>query len=559
MNSLRITGTSNLLANNKAWHTLIKYYKIDFGEYGDWPKVFTDNKRQSILWVIFLEDLISPDRLLDNTINSAQDDIEVILQPLVTHLNNTLITTLVAFSTWRLESIISQAKSPSFWKQLSNIFTENIYTLAKKYPNLHLIKLDNMFAEQGMVRCFDARNFYVSRCRMSFQGLGCLASAAQKVLDRIEKTAKKVLVLDCDNTLWGGVVGEVGLSGITLGGDGLGQAFSDFQRAVKRWASQGILLTIASKNNEDEVWKVFEGHHGMQIRKDDLVNWRINWQEKAANLQNMASELDLGLDSFVFWDDNPLEREKMRLSLPEVTTIELPKDVTVWPSFLDSFDAFARFSVTKEDRNKVQQYKQRSSFITEQKQVDDQIAFLKSIDLQPSTLPLVEETLMRAEQLCMKTNQFNLRTIRHTSPILKQIFGDSNYESFLVKLTDRFGDHGIVGLTIAKIEEETAFLDTFLLSCRILGRHLEAWVLSDLIKRLKLRNCNCLVAEFLPTQRNQVASTFLSEHGLEKIDSLDQNNSHSKISSLLQTDETGQNYSVDLNSIIIPYRDVFPQ
>jgi FkbH-like protein len=557
VNSLRITGTSNLLANNKAWNALIKHYQVDFGEYGDWPKVFTGNKEQSILWVIFLEDLISPDRLLDNTINSVQDDVKVILQPLVSHLNNMLSPTLVAFATWRPESVITQAQFPSSWKKLANFFRECLYDLAKKCPNLHLITLDDIFAEQGMVRCFEARNFYLSRCRMSFQGLECLASAAQKVLDRIEKPAKKVLVLDCDNTLWGGVVGEVGLSGITLGSDGLGQAFGDFQRAVKRWASQGVLLTIASKNNEAEVWEVFENHHGMQIRKDDLVTWRINWQEKAGNLQNMANELDLGLDSFVFWDDNPLEREKMRLLLPEVTTIDLPKDATVWPSLLDSFHAFARFSVTSEDHKKVQQYKQRSSFVMEKKQVGDQTAFLKSIDLQPAALSLAEETLARAEQLCMKTNQFNLRTKRHTAPILKQISGDSNYESFLVKLTDRFGDHGIVCLVIARIKGEDTFLDTFLMSCRILGRHLESWVLNELIERLISRGCKWLMAEFIPSERNQVASTFLSEHGLDKIELVNLKDSHPVISLIKKENNQGQFYIAELKSINIPYQEVF--
>ena len=557
MNKLKITGTSNILANNKAWDALTKHYQIEFGEYGDWSKVLTNNKIQPLLWVVFLQDLISQDRLVGNSLSSVQDDLEIILQPLNFRLNDSQSPILVTFSAWCPESIIRQARYPSPWKQMAKLLRENLYYLAEKNPSLHLINLDEVFAEQGLLKCFDKRNYYTARCRMSFQGIESLAGAVRMVLDRTANAAKKVLVLDCDNTLWGGVVGEVGLSGIILGSDGLGQAFSDFQRAVNRWVSQGVLLTIASKNNEGDVWKVFNKHPGMQIQKDDLVAWRINWQEKAVNLQQMASELNLGIDSFVFWDDNPFEREKIRVALPDVITLDIPQDVTAWPTFLDSLDIFARFSVTMDDRKKVQQYKQRTAFVSEQKLVRNQAAFLKSIALQPTVLPLSEETLARAEQLCQKTNQFNIRTERHTALVLRKLSGNPNYESFLVKLSDRFGDHGIVCLALARMEGKAAFLDTFLMSCRILGRHLEAWVLQELGKRLKAKACKWILAEFRPTQRNTVAASFLPDHGLTSFNwnQLPDNHPVHLLRDL--TYKTGQHYYAELETLKIPHLEVF--
>jgi len=557
MNYLVITGTSNLLPNNKAWNVLTNEFQIKFGEFGDWVKVFNENKAQPILWVVFLEDIISPDRLFDEDLSSIKNDLDIILQPLVSYLNGGQSPTFVAFSSWRPESVVSQAKFRSAWKRLSASFRENLYDMAEKYPALHLIALDEVFSEQGFVKCFDTRNYYTSRCRISFQGIELLAGVVQKVLHCFESAPKKVLVLDCDNTLWGGVVGEHGLSGITLGSDGLGQAFSDFQRAAKRLASQGVLLTIASKNNEVEVWDVFAKHPGMQISKGDLVAWRINWQEKSENIGAMASELDLGIDSFVFWDDNPLEREKMRLALPLVTTPELPQDVTLWPALLDSFDAFAKFSVTVDDRNKAQQYKQRSAFVTMKKQVVDQKAFLKSIALQPATLHLSDETLSRAEQLCQKTNQFNLRSERHTMSTLRSMAVDPRYESFLVSLTDRFGDHGIVACVIARLEGKSAFLDTFLMSCRILGRQLEAWILNEMKVRLISRNCQWFLAEYLPNQRNNVVDSFLNDHGMTSFIWEQLPDKHPLLALRSLTVMSGQHYYADLDTFNIPHLEVF--
>ena len=557
MNYLTITGTSNVLPNNKAWELLSNVVQIEFGEFGDWVKVFKENKDQPILWVVFLEDIISPDRLFDKDSNSVKNDLDIILQPLISYLNGVMSPTFVAFSSWRPESVVSQAKRQSEWKKLSASFRDNLYNLAEKYPAFHLIDLDEVFSEQGFVKCFDIRNYYTSRCRISFKGIELLAGVLKKVLHCFESAPKKVLVLDCDNTLWGGVVGELGLSGITLGSDGLGQAFSDIQRVAKRLSSQGVLLTLASKNNEIDVFEVFAKHPGMQISKEDLVSWRINWQEKSENIVAMASELDLGIDSFVFWDDNPLERAKMRLALPQVTTPELPQDVTLWPAMLGSFDAFAKFSVTVDDRSKSQQYKQRSAFVTMKNRVVDQTTFLKSITLQPTTLHLSDATLASAGQLCQKTNQFNLRSERHTISALRSIAEDPHYESYLVALTDRFGDHGIVAIVIARLEGESAFLDTFLMSCRIMGRQLEAWILNEMKVRLIARNCQWFLAEYIPNKRNSVVGSFLNDHGMTSFVWEKLPDKHPLLALRSLTIMSGQHYYTDLDKFNIPHLDVF--
>lgn len=554
---LRVTGTSNLLASNVAWTVFEDTEQVVFGDYGDWTSVLTEQDTDTVLWVLFLEDLIAPDKVVGAPDENAKKNIDVIFEPLISRLRSNNMPVIVAFSTWRAEGLIGQTRQLSAWKKLGQQCRKKLYSLADSYQDLYIIPLDELFSEEGLNKCFDARNYYLSRCRLSGRGLKLLASISQKVLNSITGTAKKVLVLDCDNTLWGGVVSEVGLAGISLGSDGLGQAFSDFQKTVKQLAYQGVLLVVASKNNEDEVWDVFEKHPGMTIRKNDLVAWRVNWNDKVDNLLEIADELDLGVDSFVFWDDNPLERGKMRDALPQVLTPELPDDVAYWPSLLSSFEAFSQPSILKEDASKSRRYKQRSNFIRANKQAENKTDFLKEIEMQPVPISLAEETLLRAAQLCLKTNQFNLRTERHTVSVLRGMTENQNYEAFLVNLKDQFGDHGIVGLAIAQLEGECAFLDTFLMSCRVLGRHLETWMLHELVNRLKGRNCWWLLTEYRPTQKNVVVASFLDEHGFKPAKWKTMPAPCLAFRSHEQTDKVGQYYCADLMKLEIPHLGYF--
>ena len=557
LTELRITGTSNLLGNHRAWNVVTQGIRADFGDFADWPTVMFGNTEQAILWVVFLEDLIAPEKAAGWTTDSARDDLSVVLHPLVHRLSNTKYPTLVAFSTWRSESVVSQSRLNSTWARLGGSFTSELIDLAEKFPSLFILDLDRVFAEFGRVDCFDSRNYYGFRCRLSSVGLELLADSAQRILSRFDTPAKKVVVVDCDDTLWGGTLGEVGVSGIALGTDGLGMVYTDIQRSLKRWLGQGVLLAVASKNDEEHVWEVFDQHPEMQIRRDDIVAWRVNWDNKSSNLVAIAEELDLGLDSFVFLDNSSFEREQIRQLLPQVATPELPEDITAWPAMLDSLDELARFSTTDEDSTKVAQYRQKSAFVSALTEAGDREEFLKSIAMRPRSLQLSDDLLVRAEQLCQKTNQFNLRTVRHTVPTLREVSADASHRSFLVSLEDRFGDHGTVGLVVAFLNEEVAFVDSFMLSCRMFGRHLEAWVLQELITGLRSDNCDWLVAEFLPTERNSVARSFLSDHGLIPLgwEGLPVSHPVSRMKNLVSSDANA--FYADLHALEVPNLEVF--
>jgi len=528
--------------------------RLQFGNYGDWSQTLLDNAEHSLIWMIFLEDLISEE-------NPSQSDLSELLEPLldmlIHRLEHSSEPTLIAYSGWKGESAIYHGRSLSGWKQIVRAFSDSLYDLAERYSSLFLINMDEEWAVDGLSQAFDARNYYAARCRLSRQGLARLAATTASVLGRVKNAPKKVLVLDCDNTLWGGVIGEVGVAGIQLGGDGVGKAFSDFQTEVNSLIKQGVLVVLASKNNEDEVWDVFDKHPEMQLEREKIVSAKINWDEKPDNLYQIAEELGLGLDSFVFWDDNPIERGKMRASLPEVVIVEPPEEIILWPGILRSSDWFARFVVTDEDQQKTLQYRARSAFSDGRKRVADENDFLKSIKMVPRLHEVESSTLSRAEQLSQKTNQFNLRTKRYSASELDVLSKDEGCIAFLISLSDQFGDNGIVGLVVVKEFDGVAFLDTFLMSCRVMGRKLEQWMYSRIARCLMDRGIGQMLIEFRDSGRNVVVKDFLAILDLVETD-CDTSLANEKMSQLAEgLGCTGDLFIADLTTLELPNLDLF--
>ena len=562
LNKVRITSTSNLLPGNDGWRSLADHYDLDFGEYGDWPQVLMSAEAAPVIWLCFLEDLVPPHIVPDAAIDNAEpfdDLLRPLVQALGKRLADTAAPTLVVWSAWRPASPVRAARDGDPWRKLARHLDKTLNELAAGNAGLFLLALDDVLATSGLDACFDSRNFYAARCRLSRRGIEAMATAAAAVFARISEPAKKVLVLDCDNTLWGGIVGEVGMEGLVIGQDGMGQAFVDFQRAALSLKQQGTLLAIVSKNNENDVHDVFKNHPGMALNMADIAAWRVNWREKPDNVQALAKELDLDLDSFVFWDDNPLEREKMRHALPQVLTPEPPVDVTLWPGLLGAMDELASFTASAEDRRKTEQYRHRADFIAETETADNEHDFLVTINLRPHIQAIDRATKARALQLCAKTNQFNLRTRRHRDADLTQLIERAGDGAFLVNLEDRFGDHGLTGLVIAlpAATADIAFLETFLLSCRVLGRHLEAWMLKALIDILSHRGVDWLVAEYVPTKRNVIARNFLSDHGFIALSGLPPEDRDRVQAATAEMACGGEIYAANLSSLSIPHLDLF--
>lgn len=525
---LILSGSSFLLPKNKSWNSLEKKFKLEFCDYGNWSGALINSKTEDAISVIlFLDDLIDHK-------NKTEDEIKILLELFINLLVNRLSKSkspiLVFFSSCDSDHLFIKAKKITKNDKINQWFMSKLSDLAEKYFYFYFFDIDKIFSVVGFESSLDQRNWYMVRSRFSAKGIKQIANVIERILYRYKFSPSKMLLLDCDNTIWGGVIGEDGIEGIKLGQDGLGKAFVDFQLALKKLASEGTLLALVSKNNKSEVWNVFEKHNSMVLKKEDIVSFKLDWNEKFYNIRKIANEINISLDSLVFWDDNPIERDKVKNMLPEVRTIEVPLDVFQWPKYLESIDCFAKFNTTKEDLSKTEQYRNRAEFIKESREVTDELSYLKSIDLRASRFGLDESNISRAVQLCSKTNQFNLRTIRHNYEDLYLISRKNKDFCFLSKLSDKYGDHGIIGLVcLTEINPEIIFLDTFLLSCRILGRHFETWMLYQSLITAKKNNYKYLAGEFIDSGRNNVAKNFFTEHGFQLIKNLPDNFIFNKI------------------------------
>jgi len=326
----------------------------------------------------------------------------------------------------------------------------------------------------------------------------------------------KCLVLDLDGTLWGGVVGEVGVGGIDLGDAYPGRSYLRFQRALLGLRDRGVLLAINSKNNPADVDEVFASHPDMVLSPEDFAATRVNWQPKPENMVAIAEELSIGLDSLVFFDDNPAERLAMRQALPEVTTIEVPADPSQHASVILGCGLFDRLAVTDEDRNRAEMYRQQAARKDLERSTGSLEGYLASLEMQAELRPVDELSFRRVLDLLAKTNQFNVTTPRYNAQELQALVHDESAAVFTLRVTDRFGDNGIVGVLILRASDR-AVIDTLLLSCRVIGRAVETALLAFAAEWAAQRSLAELDATFIATKKNGPAADVFARHGFQEI------------------------------------------
>lgn len=338
----------------------------------------------------------------------------------------------------------------------------------------------------------------------------------RRVGEEMELKRKKCLVLDLDNTLWGGVLGEDGVDGILLGGDYPGKAYSYWQRALLQLSHNGVILAICSKNNMSDVEEAWEHNPHMVLKREHFSAMRINWQDKATNINELAQELNIGLDSMVFLDDNPAERELIKQRLPQVEVPDFPeKPYQLMPFFKVLVDKYFRiYQVTDEDRAKTEQYRANALRQAEQSRFIDMDDYLYSLDIAIDVIPADEHNLPRIAQMTQKTNQFNLTTRRYTEAEVQQRL-DQGWRVYCMSVNDRFGDNGITGTIFLEPKgEDTVNIDTLLLSCRILGKGIEEAFFKTVLNLLRLDGYRHVEAAYLPTAKNGQTADFYDRMGM---------------------------------------------
>jgi FkbH-like protein len=329
----------------------------------------------------------------------------------------------------------------------------------------------------------------------------------------IKGQSRKLVVLDLDDTLWGGICGDVGWENLNLGGhDPLGEAFCAFQRALKALANRGIVLAIVSKNTEAVALEAMDRHPEMVLRRSDFVGWRINWDDKAQNLVDLVAELNLGLEAVVFIDDSPVERARIREALPAVHVPEWPADKLLYEKALVELNCFDTVAISEEDRARTRMYVSERSRQAARASVQSLEEYLRSLGLKLIVERLGPATLQRATQLLNKTNQLNLTTRRMTETQLMEWAGADDHQVYVFRVADRFDDYGLTGVASLAVNGDAAYVADFVMSCRVIGRGVEQGILHVLMEHAREVSLKQLVADYAPTPLNAPCKLFFDEH-----------------------------------------------
>ena len=396
-------------------------------------------------------------------------------------------------------------------REAVDFYNGQLFEAEATHKNVKVIDITEFTRRYTAEELFDWKFYFISQMGMNPKLNKAFKTWWERKMDSISLKRKKCLVLDLDNTLWGGVLGEDGIEGIKIGGDYPGKAFLYWQEALLKLSKSGVILTVCSKNNEQDVLDAWEKNPFMVLKKEHFAAYRINWTDKATNIKALAQELNIGLDSFVFVDDNPTERELIKQMLPMVSVPDFPEQPYELPVFFKQLveDYFKVYSVTDEDKKKTEQYKQNAARAQAQASFADFDSFLESLNIQITIEAANEFNIQRIAQMTQKTNQFNLTTHRYTDADVRG-FVDSDWKVWCISVADKFGDNGITGAIMVTPSGE---VDTFLLSCRILGKGIEIAFVKKIYSLLKEQGFEILTAKYLPTAKNAQVKDFWEKVG----------------------------------------------
>jgi len=420
---------------------------------------------------------------------------------------------------------IGDANLPFSLPNAVQLLNQKLAAVCRTVSDCIFFDVDHLAARHGRARWRDTRMFLASRLAISADAFGIYARGLVRSLSALYRAPRKVVCTDLDNTLWGGVLGEEGPDGIATGSAFPGNCYVEYQKYLKQLSARGILLAIVSKNNEADVREAFQLRAAdLALTLDNFVALKINWDEKAKAIRELAQELSLGLDSFVFVDDNPVECEAIRQQLPEVDVISAPVEEP-WRlvEILSHQSFFDTAIVTDDDLNRVSEYKAQTQRAQLESSASNRNEFLASLEIVCTFQSALQAPLSRAVQLLAKTNQFNVTTRRHSAAEVEEFA--ANGQALVIRVRDRFGDAGVVGLALARNQGDVCYIDSFLLSCRVIGRGVETALLAFIAENAQRTGATRIIGEFTPTKKNAPSASFYADHGFTQKETQAKDNS----------------------------------
>lgn len=406
----------------------------------------------------------------------------------------------------------------SFTWQIRQLNCE-LMRLTQEYPNLYICDiaaLQNQFGREWM---FDSSVYVSTEMVLSLDALPYVGSRVMDIICAIEGKFKKCLILDLDNTVWGGVVGDDGWENIQVGhGLGIGKAYTEFQEWVKKLKNRGIIIAVCSKNDEDKAKEPFEKNPEMVLRLDDIAVFVANWENKADNIRTIQQILNIGFDSMVFLDDNPFERNMVRENVPGVYVPELPEDPGDYLEYLYSLNLFETASYSAGDKDRTKQYQTEAKRVQAAQKFTNEADFLKSLDMVSVVEGFTPFNTPRVAQLSQRSNQFNLRTVRYTDGEIAALGASDKHVCLSFTLEDKFGDNGLICVIIMeKRDAKTLFVDTWFMSCRVLKRGMENFTLNTMVEYAKAHGFERIVGEYIPTPKNGMVKEHYTNLGFSPI------------------------------------------
>lgn len=424
---------------------------------------------------------------------------------------------VIALSMQSIYSVNSVVSDHSLTDAI-NTYNNALVELSQRYSNVKVIDFSGFTSNYSVSELIDWKYYFISQMAINPKLAKPFHVWFESKINAIEMKRKKCLVLDMDNTLWGGILGEDGIDGIKLGGDYPGKSYLLFQKQLKQLSQEGVMLAACSKNNLSDVQELWAKHPDCVLKEEAFTICKINWQNKADNIRQMASDLNIGLDSMVFIDDNPTERALVKQEIPEVEVPDFPEHSFELPVFLKYVTEkyFSIYSLTKEDLSKTEQYKANALRNNNKAMFTDMKEYIKSLEIKMTISEVSDITIPRVAQMTQKTNQFNLTTRRYTDGDIKRFVKDGKM-IFTLSVADKFGDNGITGMAIITGSGNKASVDTFLLSCRILGKDIELAFVNYLLSKLQEEGYKSVSAQYIPTAKNEQVKEFWDKCGFELI------------------------------------------
>ena len=465
------------------------------------------------------------EEMLNQIIQKTKEEIDLVFASLV----NVPKVIMNRFSTIPFNHSLAKSNAFDLAKEQLNSY------LDQKRDNIYYVDIDKVFSIVSVSKAFDFRNYYSSKALYTIEFYDAYTRFIAPVINSVNGKVKKALILDCDNTLWHGIIGEDGMMNIKMSSkDPKGAPYEEVQSIVKVLAEKGIIVCLNSKNNIDDVNEVLEKHSDMILKDENIVLKMVNWDDKVSNLKEIAAKLNIGLESLVFVDDSDFEIELVKKYLPQVQVVKVPENRYMYPEFFrNATNSFFSTSSTLEDSRRIESYKlnlKRSEARTKHASIED---YLASLELKMKIFFDDQKCAERMAQLSQKTNQFNLTTKRYTVSEIVNFITSNKWKTYVFEVSDKFGDFGITGMSLVEINDDKACIDTFLMSCRVIGRNLEFAFIENIISDLKKAGIKNVIANYYKTFKNAQVMTFYDEVGFNCLSSISDH----------------KNYTINLDSV----------